>query len=308
MSEARIAILLCTYNGEKHLEEQLTSIAQQGLQHIDIWVSDDGSTDTTLELLEHYKERWKKGRFVIKSGPRKGFAANFLSLVCDAKIEADFYAYADQDDIWERDKLSRALQALSHFDDKQELLYCSRTTLISESGEMMGVNSPLFSKQPHFRNALVQSLAGGNTMVINHKTKNLLSRVGMLEIVSHDWWTYMLVTGVGGKVIYDRLPSIRYRQHEGNEIGANINWSSRFNRVILLLQGRFKKWNELNIEALKKAKNHLTDQNKKTLEEFEKLRNANFIERLKLARNAKLYRQTLFGDIALIGATILKKL
>lgn len=308
MAETRVAVLLCTCNGGKHLEEQLDSIAQQRFRYIDIWVSDDGSTDVTLELLEQYKQSWKKGRFVIKSGPRKGFAANFLSLVNDTDIDADFYAYCDQDDIWERDKLSRAVSFLRGNEIDRAGLYCSRTALMSESGEMMGISSPLFRRKPHFRNALVQSLAGGNTMVFNQKTKSFLCQAGTPEIVIHDWWTYMIVTGVGGKVIYDPESTTRYRQHCDNEIGANIGWSARVNRAVLVLAGRFKQWNDTNINALVRMKPLFTTENQKTLDQFVKLRQTTFLERLKLIKKIRLYRQTIFGDIGLLGATILKKL
>lgn len=308
MFEARVAVLLCTYNGANHLEEQLDSLAKQGLPFIDIWVSDDGSTDGTLPLLERFKQNWIKGRFVIKTGPRKGFAANFLSLVCSPELEADYFAFCDQDDIWQRDKLSRAVKFLASNPGHQAALYCSRTSLLMESGEPKGIKSPLFNKKPSFSNALVQSLAGGNTMVFNQHTKSLLCKAGKLEIVSHDWWTYMLVSGAGGIVMYDELPSILYRQHDNNQIGANMTWSARMSRIHMLLAGRFKEWNDINIRALEKAKPLLTDENQKKLEQFIKLRQANFLERLKLAKNAKLYRQTLFGNIALIGATILNKL
>ncbi len=308
MAEAKVAVLLCTFNGVAHLEEQLDSIANQGLQHIDIWVSDDGSTDGTLELLERFKLSWEKGLFIIKSGPKKGFAYNFLSLVCDDQITADYYAYCDQDDIWERDKLSRSVRKLSALNTNQANLYGSRTALMTENGEMMGVRSSLFTRKPHFRNALVQSIAGGNTMVFNQKTKSLLCQAGILEIVSHDWWTYLIVAGVGGQIVYDPVPSIRYRQHDDNEMGANNGWSARMNRAILLLVGRFKQWNEININALVASKLLLTEENQKTLEQFIKLRQAKFFERLKLAKKVKLYRQTLFGDIALIGATLFNKL
>jgi glycosyltransferase involved in cell wall biosynthesis len=308
MDEARLAVLLCTYNGAGHLEEQLDSIAQQELRYVDIWVSDDGSTDETLALLERYKDRWHKGRFVIRPGPRKGFAANFLSLVCDAEIEADYYAYCDQDDIWEKYKLSRAVKALSIYEQDKATLYCSRTELITETGELMRINSPLFSKKPGFRNALVQSLAGGNTMVFNHQTKKLLSEAGELKIVSHDWWTYMLVTGADGIVVYDNLSSILYRQHENNEMGANTSWAARLNRLSMLLVGTFREWNNINISALKQVSYLLTEENKRVLELFCVQRDAGLFKRLKLASELRLYRQTLFGNIALIGATLLKKL
>lgn len=308
MAEAKVAVLLCTFNGEQHLEEQLESIAQQGFAHIDVWVSDDGSTDGTLDLLERFRQRWDKGRFIIRQGPKKGFAANFLSLACDEQIEADYYAYSDQDDVWERDKLSRAVKVLSQYRSEQAALYCSRTTLISESGEFLGKNSPLFNKQPDFRNALVQSLAGGNTMVFNHQARNLLCQAGMLNVISHDWWTYMLVAGAGGSVEYDGVPSVRYRQHCDNEIGANTSWSARLSRVGLLLAGRYRQWNEVNITALNKARYLLTDENQYRLDLFLSLRHNSLINRLKLAKEAGLYRQTFFGNLALIGATILNKL
>lgn len=309
MAEAKVAVLLCTFNGEQHLEEQLESIAQQqGLAHIDIWVSDDGSTDGTLDLLERFRQRWDKGRFVIKQGPKKGFAANFLSLACDTQIEADYYAYSDQDDVWEIDKLSRAVRALSQHRSELAALYCSRTTLISESGELLGKNSPIFSKPPSFRNALVQSLAGGNTMVFNQQAKSLLFQAGKVDIVSHDWWTYLLVTGAGGSVMYDTRPSIRYRQHDDNEMGANITWKARVNRLSLLLVGRFRYWNNINISALERNCHLLTEENQKVLDTFHKQREASLLDRLRLAKKAGLYRQTLFGNIALIVATLLKKL
>lgn len=308
MTKARVAVLLCTYNGESHLKEQLDSIEQQDFPNIDVWVSDDGSSDQTLELLEQFKKNWVKGQFTIKSGPREGFAANFLNLVCDPEIEADYFAYCDQDDIWEQDKLSRAVKLLSPYDGVQASLYCSRTSLVTESGEMMGINSPLFRKSPSFRNALVQSLAGGNTMVFNLLTKHLLCKAGKLKIVSHDWWTYMLVTGVGGAIMYDPVPSIRYRQHDDNEMGSNITLTARLNRISMLLVGRFREWNDINIAALKQVSHMLTADNQLILEMFCEQREAALLDRLKLAKKTRLYRQTFFGNIALIGATVFKKL
>lgn len=308
MADARVAILLCTYNGEQHLQEQLDSIAQQGLRYIDIWVSDDGSTDGTIELLEKIKKTWVKGRFIIKRGPQQGFAANFLSLVCDQQIHADYYAYSDQDDLWGLDKLTRAHNYLSDCQPEQAALYCSRTTLISESGKLLGKDSVLFTKSPSFRNALVQSIAGGNTMVFNQATKNILQQAGMVQIVSHDWWTYMLVMGTGGKIMYDPVPAIRYRQHVDNEMGSNTTWAARVNRLSLLLLGRFREWNDINISALKMNRHMLTEESQRVLDIFCRLRGAGLSRRLKLAKQAGLYRQTLPGNIALIGATLLKKL
>lgn len=308
MAVARLAVLLCTYNGEEHLAEQLESINNQSFQNIDVWISDDGSTDRTLELLEQYRNDWRKGRFIVRSGPGKGFAANFLSLVCDSEIEAEYFAFCDQDDVWEVEKISRAIAQLSMCSSEKAALYCSRTCLMSASGELLGTYSPLFSKKPSFQNALVQSIAGGNTMVFNSFAREILCRAGMVEVISHDWWTYMLVTGHGGNVYYDSVPTIRYRQHQNNEIGANNDLTARFNRIRLLLAGRFRDWNEINVTALNEARHLLTEENQYRLDLFLSLRHNNLINRLRLAREAKLYRQTFFGNLALIGAIILNKL
>lgn len=109
---SRVAILLCTYHGQHYLAEQLDSFAAQTYANWEVRTSDDGSQDNTRSILEAYKQKWPAGRLHVNAGPAQGFAANFLSLTCNASIEADFYAYSDQDDIWDADKLARAVQWL----------------------------------------------------------------------------------------------------------------------------------------------------------------------------------------------------
>ena len=84
--------------------------------------------------------------------------------------------------------------------------------------------SPLFRRPPSFRNALVQSLAGGNTMVLNRPARDLVALASRrARFVSHDWWAYLLVTGAGGAVHYSAKPLVRYRQHAHNLVGANTS-------------------------------------------------------------------------------------
>ena len=127
--DPKVAILMCTYNGEKYLVEQLESIAAQTHQNWAVYVSDDGSSDSTNQILSKYQDKWGKCRLFIQRGPSKGFAANFLSLVTNSKIHADFYAYSDQDDIFETNKLERAIKSLKENSLQIPSLYCSRTIL-----------------------------------------------------------------------------------------------------------------------------------------------------------------------------------
>jgi len=214
-----IAILLCTMQGQSYLPEQLESILWQTYKFWTIWASDDGSSDGTHSILADYQRRLGEGRLSIHSGPAEGFVANFLSLTCNAKISANYYAFADQDDVWEQDKLLRAVQWLGTIPVHTPALYCSRTCNVDVNNQCIGY-SRLFLKRPSFANALVQSIGGGNTMVFNDAARNLLHAAGAdVNVVAHDWWAYLVVSGHGGQVFYDARPNVRYRQH-----GANRGW------------------------------------------------------------------------------------
>ena len=183
-------------------------------------------------------------------------------------------------------------------------LYCSRTELINEKGEHIGF-SPLFSKPPSFTNALVQSIAGGNTMMFNKAAYELIKKAGSnIQVISHDWWIYQLITGAGGEVFYDHHPEILYRQHTNNIIGANNNFFARLSRIKLLFKGKFREWNDKNVIDLKSAYHLLTPDNQKILDKFEIVRNSRLIIRLKGFLNLKIYRQTTLGNIGLIFAAI----
>ena len=306
--EPKIAILLCTYHGQHYLAEQLDSFKAQSHSNWEVWASDDGSEDDTHAILKTYQQKWPAGRLSIHFGPAEGFAANFLSLTCKASIEADYYSYSDQDDVWETDKLERAVRWLETVSPNIPALYCSRTRLVDAENNEIGL-SPLFSKPPSFANALMQNIGGGNTMVFNNVARALLRAAGEdTPVITHDWWDYMLVTGCGGKVFYDSYPSLRYRQHDGNLVGMNATWAARFKRMRMLWEGRFRSWNDSNIAGLRKLQHKLTPENRETLDRFANARQMSLIPRLLHLRRSGIYRQTLFGNLGLIAAAIFGKI
>lgn len=299
---------MCTHQGQRFLCEQLTSIENQTHSGWKIWASDDASNDKTKKILRKFQNRSSNSRISICKGPADGFVTNFLTLACEANINADFYAFADQDDIWKPDKLERAIQWFNSIPESEPALYCSRTELIDSSGKHIGF-SPLFKKKPSFQNALIQNIGGGNTMVFNKSARKLLITAGIrISVVSHDWWTYQLVTGAGGRVHYDSYPSLLYRQHETNLIGMNTSWSQRLKRICMLLKGRFREWNDHHTHELLKLKDHLTPENRLTLDLFIEGRQEKLLSRLHKLHKSGIYRQTLLGNLGLIAATLLKKL
>lgn len=303
----KIAILLCTMRGERYLRQQLDSIALQTYANWEVWASDDGSDDTTLAILEEYRARWGEARLSIRSGPAQGFVSNFFSLVCNPEIRADYYAYADQDDIWQADKLHRAVEWLERSPRDTAALYCTRTCLVDAENRQIGF-SPLFRKTPGFANALVQNIGGGNTMVFNESARALLCAASEgVQVVAHDWWTYIVVSGCGGHVYYDPVPSVQYRQHGNNLIGSNAGWAMRLLRIRMLFRGRFRDWNTQNIEALQKIYTRLSPCNRTILDEFTKVRSESLFTRLYSIRSSGIYRQTLLGNVGLAVAAIFKK-
>lgn len=304
----RVAILLSTYNGAAFLKEQLDSLISQTHKNWVIFASDDGSSDATLEILAIYKEKLGEDRMNIVSGPRRGFSANFLSLLKQPLANADFYAFCDQDDVWAANKLELALSWCMTIPSEQPALYCARTQLIDESGAPIGL-SPLFSAPASFRNALVQSIAGGNTMVFNRSARHLLMKTREGDhIVSHDWWAYLVVSGCDGAIRYDPTPSVGYRQHGNNLIGSNARLRDRLQRLKRMFHGTFKEWNDSNLHAMQAIHPDLSSENRQTLVLFEQARHSPFLKRLALIIRSGVYRQTPLDNIGLTAAAIFQRL
>ena len=302
-----VFILMGTYNGEAFLAEQLLSIENQSHTNWRLIISDDGSTDSTLTIAKSFQDKWGSDRLEIREGPKQGFCTNFLSLACDSTIQANFYAFADQDDVWMVNKLARAL---AYFDtvNNEDLprVYGSRSQLVDQHLTPIGY-SPLFTLPRSFRNALVQSIAGGNTMVFNQRAKMVLEKTGLQQVVSHDWWLYQLIKGVGGVMFYDSQSSLLYRQHNSALVGHNSGLKAKIDRMVYAFDGRFKVWNSINYQALLNVNHLLTRDNQVILATFGKFRGSKLKDRIRLLEVCGLYRQTWQGTLFLWFATIINK-
>ena len=304
----KVAILLCTYHGQHYLAAQLDSFKAQTFSNWEVFASDDGSKDDTHAILDAHQQQWGTNKLSIHFGPAEGFAANFLSLTCNANIQADHYAYSDQDDVWEADKLQRAVEWLQTVPHNVPGLYCSRTRLVDDGNRSIGL-SPLFNKPPSFANALMQNIGGGNTMVFNDAARKLLCKAGdKVDVVTHDWWAYLVVTGCGGQVFYDPYPSVRYRQHDSNLVGMNSSWRARLMRVRMLAQGQFKRWNDRNISAIQTLTKNLTPKNQEIFDLFVSGRAQPLLPRLMRLKRSGIKRQSLPSNIALAIAAIFGKI
>ncbi|MEO0915515.1 MAG: glycosyl transferase, partial [Pseudomonadota bacterium] len=170
--------------------------------------------------------------------------------------------------------------------------------------------SPHFRQPPSFENALTQNIGGGNTMVLNRAALDLLqdTLAHAEQAVAHDWWCYQLVSGAGGRIIYDPDPHVLYRQHIGNEIGANGSLHAKLRRLGALLSGEYRRWNSKNLSGLRKCRHWLTPASRDVLDRFEAVQNGPLPSRLHALKASGLYRQTRAGQAALWAACFLKKL
>lgn len=302
-----IAILMCTYNGQAFLASQLQSISEQTHSNWSLWVSDDGSSDQTLALIKAFSQTVGEHRVHLLTGPKNGFAQNFISLLGRSQIEADFVAFADQDDLWLENKLERALRVLEPY-HAQAALYAGPTIYINEQDQLLG-NSVIFSRAPSFANALVQSIAGGNTMMLNCNALALVrSQLPKNSVVSHDWWLYQLMTALGGVVVYDPIPTVQYRQHQNNLMGMNISWTQKWRRIQMLWAGDFSHWNEENITLLCPLRSNMECGTQQVFDHFVMARKKGLIGRIVGMLKAGIYRQTLLGNWGLWFAIITKRI
>ncbi len=212
----KLMVLMSCFNGERYLREQLDSCFSQTLDGVELLVRDDGSSDRTPEILEAYS---KPGRLSWAAGEHLGAARSFWSLVREVG-EADFYAFCDQDDVWDNDKLETAVRALKAIPAAAPALYCSDVRVTD--AELHVVHPSMVKDQPtDFPHACIKNLAPGCTYVWNRAAQALLRRydAGKLGIWLHDWTAYQ-IAACFGQIVFDRDPHMSYRQHGGNTIGA----------------------------------------------------------------------------------------
>jgi len=220
-----ISICVATYNGGKYLAEQLDSIFAQINTDWRLLIRDDGSTDNTLDIIERYATKYS-GKIVLvadKHG-RLGPCMNFAQLLDWANTE--YIMFSDQDDVWLPNKIELTLNAMKQaeqaYPDQPLLVH---TDLKVVDSDLNTICDSMWSYQrlfPEIGENLVkimaQNVVTGCAMMINKKAKTVSTPIPK-EAVMHDWWIAVNIAK-HGKIMSVSIPSILYRQHVGNERGA----------------------------------------------------------------------------------------
>lgn len=308
MPQLTVHILLATYNGGRFLAEQLSSIARQTHANWILTVSDDGSTDNTLDIVAQFAEQVSQ-QVTVLSGPCQGSSTrNFFHLIQHAQVKdlSDLFAFCDQDDVWLEDKLERAVAWHANNIDKPVRLYCGRTRFVNEQLKPIGL-SPGIKRPPSFGNALVQNIASGNTMVMSSAVLMAQKEIQPEHSVWHDWTTYMVATSLGGFVWFDTAPSLLYRQHSANVIGSNNGLKAQLLRLGPLFSGRFRKWSDMNQGAAESLMPMLPVDSIYCLRDFQIMRSLpNAFQRVLLFLKSEIRRQSALSNFIIAFALIFR--
>ncbi len=215
----KITVLMSTYNGEKYLRQQIDSILNQKDCIVELFVRDDGSDDNTQKILDEYKCR---NQLIWYTGKNLGAAKSFFDLILQAS-DSKYYAFADQDDVWEPDKLCIAMESLKPY-ETEAALYYSNAKITDENDNYLGINTYKVNQKTNFEGFACSGGALGCTMVINRRLRNIVVAGGLPEkIIMHDDYLTSLCFAIGGQVVYDHSPHVNYRQHNNNVIGIPTN-------------------------------------------------------------------------------------
>lgn len=218
----KVAVLLAAYNGMQWIEEQLASILCQSAVDVTLYISIDPSTDGTEAWCTAYAALHPEVIVLPAAGRFGGAARNFFRLIRDVDFDGfDFIAFADQDDVWHTDKLQRATHAIGVH---QVDAYSSNVTAFWPDG----TTHLLDKAQPQVKWDFLFEAAGPGCTYVMSKSLAVSLKASMLdnwqqlqEVSLHDWYFYAFARSHGYRWHIDPQPSMNYRQHERNQVGAN---------------------------------------------------------------------------------------
>lgn len=219
-----IAILLATYNGEKYIKEQICSILSQMdkvLEKCAIYVHDDGSTDVTCEIIKEYVVSYP-GRVELLQGPPQGSSTkNFMFML--KEVEADYYMFSDQDDVWLPDKIEHEYEEIKKLEGSPALVF-SDMKVVDEGLNIIDPSFYSYSNLNPYRTKLneliLENVVSGCCMMFNRKLRDLALRYSDLDKIKwHDWWISEIAAAVSGMgKVEDNLPESSASTNSGSEI------------------------------------------------------------------------------------------
>lgn len=221
-------VLMSTYNGEKYIKNQIDSILKQRGCLVELIIRDDGSTDKTPEIINEYKDLGLVKTIDENINLRP--AKSFLRLL-ERAPKCNYYAFADQDDVWDDDKLISAIQRLKN--EMKPAMYCSNARVVDKNMNYSGINVYKNDKYVNFESVIINGNFMGCTMVINNYLRDKIMNVKEAKYyLMHDYFISAFCALIDGKIIYDSIPHMNYRIHSNNTVGVSTNIFGKIKKKI----------------------------------------------------------------------------
>lgn len=231
VSKPLISIAMATYNGARYLEQQLESIFRQSYQPLEVVVSDDCSSDGTVEILERYASLGKLK--YIRNNANLGYVRNFQKVL--GECTGELVALADQDDLWYENKIDRLYEAIG-----DNLLIHSDARLIDQDGKELADSFSRHSRKMTLPRSLTEACLNGSvtgcTTLLRRELLDMALPIPQ-GVYVHDKWLG-LIAFMEGRFAYLDEALIGYRQHTGNSIGLADAAPSLAGKLLKVLKRR----------------------------------------------------------------------
>lgn len=311
MTKKEIVILLSTYNGESFLEQQLDSLLNQTYKEWLCLIRDDGSSDSTMDILNEYTNKYPE-KFIIIDNMNQNLrpCQSFMKLL-DGAPSAAYFMFCDQDDVWEQQKIELTInemkKAENRYGDRVPILVHSDLEVVNENLETLAKSMKSLRKSNcnfnTINNLILQNNITGCTVMINGKLKEKVSRLPE-NAVMHDWWLG-LIASCFGEIIYIEETLIKYRQHSKNSVGAKgfgpvkvlekilgLKSKSVMNKYIVYINSIIGQSNEF----LDVYKEQLKLEDREVLIAIKRLREENYFQRIRTLSKLNINAQNSITD------------
>ncbi len=298
-----VTVIMSSYNGSSFIERQIESIYNQKDVSINCFVRDDGSSDNTLQILTKLQKKYANFSFVV--GDNVGWEKSFL-IALSLAPQADYYAFADQDDIWFDNKIINGLNQLVQYPDNEVVMFHCNKISVNRDLTPLSHQIKRLSRPINRQNAVVQEYAQGCSIIFNNAAKNLLAKRLPIEKVAHDFWVG-LVCFMFGHVIYDCNPYFYHINYGNNASGEGHllkSWQKRWRMF----------WGTKNVYYLPSSDllsdayvDLLTDEDKIFLQQTLDYK-INIRSKLNLLFSLKFRRASLLGTLSLKCAILFNRL
>lgn len=253
---------MATYIGERYLSEQIDSILAQTCQDWHLYIHDDGSTDHTVDIIKDYISQHPHQITLLDYPSQGGACLNFMSML--ERIDAPYYMFCDQDDVWLPKKIETVYQRIKEIENKQPEAPVIVNTDLIVVDENLKVISPSFWAYSGIKTSFLKKYVDyaannavtGCTMLFNKAAKQVIKRPYQ-EAPMHDSWITLSVAAVNGIVDYIQQPFVLYRQHGKNTLGVRdvreMTWKYRIRNAVLMFrknQTHFKQMNAIRPVSL----------------------------------------------------------